>query len=237
MNAIASFAPVLTLSLGSLGYLVGGQLLERTRISALFALILIGAAGYLSLGLLPAQSYLEHALIITPFTRFFAVLACAGAFVSILGTASSIESEKIEMLSEYYFLMVTSLCGALVMIFAGDLLTLFIWVEVASLALYCLCGARVTVRRAAAPSGTRLAVVAAAAGRGGGNAARASRAPARPRRCNMIAVAPFGFTGRRDPRPDPESPGPAARRLTHVPRGLPAHPGVVGEARGMLCAI
>jgi NADH-quinone oxidoreductase subunit N len=146
MNAIASFAPVLTLSLGSLGYLVGGQLLERARISALFALILIGAAGYLSLGLLPAQSYLEHALIITPFTRFFAVLACAGAFVSILGTASSIESEKIEMLSEYYFLMVTSLCGALVMIFAGDLLTLFIGVEVASLALYCLCGARVTVR-------------------------------------------------------------------------------------------
>jgi NADH-quinone oxidoreductase subunit N len=144
MSALAPFAPVLALSIGSLGYLLSGQFLERTRLTSLFALGLIGVATYLIVGLLPMAPTVPHGFIINDFSKFFAVLACLGAFVSIIGTASSLAEEKIGMLSEYYFLMLTSLCGALVMIFASDFLTLFIGVEVASLALYCLCGARVT---------------------------------------------------------------------------------------------
>ena len=144
MNALVPFAPILALSIGSLGYLLSGQFLERTRLTSLFALGLIGAATYLIVGLLPMAPTVPHGFIINDFSKFFAVLACVGAFVSIIGTASSLADEKIGMLSEYYFLMLTSLCGALVMIFASDFLTLFIGVEVASLALYCLCGARVT---------------------------------------------------------------------------------------------
>lgn len=144
MSALAPFAPVLTLSVGSLGYLLTGHLLEKLRSTALFALILIGGAGYLTMGLVPSAISIEHGFQINLFSQFFALLACIGAFISVVGTASSLESEKVGMLSEYYFLMVTSLCGALIMIFASDFLTLFIGVEVASLALYCLCGARVT---------------------------------------------------------------------------------------------
>ncbi len=144
MNALAPFAPVLALSLGSLGYLVSGHLLERARLTSLFALGLIGAAAYLIVGLLPMAPTVPHGFIVNDFSKFFAILACLGAFVSVIGTASSLAEEKIGMLSEYYFLMLTSLCGALVMIFASDFLTLFIGIEVASLALYCLCGSRVT---------------------------------------------------------------------------------------------
>jgi NADH-quinone oxidoreductase subunit N len=56
------------------------------------------------------------------------------------------------MINEYYYLLLTSLCGALIMVFASDFLTLFIGVEVASLALYCLCGARISDRRSSEAS-------------------------------------------------------------------------------------
>lgn len=146
MNALASFAPILTLSIGSLGYLISGRALEGRRVTALFAMILIGVAAYLTLGLVPSTAALEHGLVINSFSRFFAFLACAGAFVSVVATSSHLDAEKIEMFKEYYFLLITSLCGALVMIFASDFLTLFIGLEVTSLALYCLCGARVSER-------------------------------------------------------------------------------------------
>lgn len=146
MSALAPFAPILTLSLGSLGYLISGRLLESSKAAMVFAVALIAAAGYLTLGLVPSSVALEYGVVVNPFTRFFAALACAGALVSVVATGGSLVDEKIGMFREYYFLTLTSLCGALVMIFASDFLTLFIGIEVASLALYCLCGARVTER-------------------------------------------------------------------------------------------
>ncbi len=146
MSALAPFAPILTLSLGSLGYLVSGKLLESNKSSSLFAMALIGIAAYLTFGLVPSSIAIEHGLIVNSFTRFFGALACIGALLSIVATSGSVGGEKIGMLREYYFLMITSLCGALVMIYASDFLTLFIGIEVASLALYCLCGAQVTKR-------------------------------------------------------------------------------------------
>lgn len=146
MSALAPFAPILTLSLGSLGYLISGRLLESHKAASLFAVALISIAGYLTIGLVPSSVVLEYGVVVDPFTRFFGTLACAGALLSVLATGGALNDERIGMFREYYFLTLTSLCGALVMIFASDFLTLFIGIEVASLALYCLCGARVTVR-------------------------------------------------------------------------------------------
>jgi NADH-quinone oxidoreductase subunit N len=71
------------------------------------------------------------------------MLACLGALVSVVAGLSFLKREGITQVSEYYFLLVTSLTGALVMIFASDFLTLFIGLEVASLALYSLCAAQI----------------------------------------------------------------------------------------------
>jgi NADH-quinone oxidoreductase subunit N len=146
MNALMPFAPVLTISLGSLGYLLGGKFLERTKLTGLFACLLVGLALYLLAGLGDSSATIEHGLIVNSFSRLLAIVACAGALVSIVGCASSLQGEEIDMTSEYYFLTLTSLCGALLMILASDFLTLFIGLEVASLALYCLCGARIKRR-------------------------------------------------------------------------------------------
>jgi NADH-quinone oxidoreductase subunit N len=146
MNALTPFAPILTISLGSLGYLLGGKLLERAKLTAIFACVLVGVALYLTIGAVDSAPTIAHGLVVNPFSRLLAIVACAGALVSIVGSASTLRGEDIDMPSEYYFLMLTSLCGALLMILASDLLTLFIGLEVASLALYCLCGARIWKR-------------------------------------------------------------------------------------------
>lgn len=152
MNAIASFAPILVLSVGSLGYLLGTKTIERLRIGAALAAVLIAVAAWCCVGLVESEHVVRYGLSITRFSKLMCFMACCGAFVSVLATASSLEKEGITTVSEYYYLMLSSLCGALIMIFASDFLTLFIGVEVASLALYCLCGARVTSRRSSEAS-------------------------------------------------------------------------------------
>lgn len=146
MNTLASFAPILMLSVGSLAYLVGGHIIERLRMAAVFAGVLIVGAALLAVGLHETSAAAQYGVVVNAFTKLLAVVVCAGAVTSVLATAPSLKSEQISTVSEYYYLMLTSLCGALIMIFASDFLTLFIGVEVASLALYCLCGARVTQR-------------------------------------------------------------------------------------------
>lgn len=142
MNAFAPFAPILTLSLGSLLYLVFGGLLERVRATGLLAIVLLAAAGFLILGLEVGPTEIEHGVIVSNFTKGLGFLACSGALLSVLAAIGTVKREGITALSEYYFLLVTALAGALVMIFASDFLTLFIGLEVASLALYALCAAR-----------------------------------------------------------------------------------------------
>lgn len=143
MNALASFSPILIVSIGSLSYLLGGKAIERLRAGAFVAIVLIAAAAWASVRLHDSSGAIHFGVVVNTFSRLLACVACIGALISILATSASLKSEEISMVSEYYYLMLTSLCGALIMIFASDYLTLFIGVEVASLALYCLCGARI----------------------------------------------------------------------------------------------
>jgi NADH-quinone oxidoreductase subunit N len=152
MNALASFAPILVLSVGGLSYLLGTKIIDRLRLAPIIAALLVAAAAWLTIGLGESAPMVQYGLLITPFSKLLALVACGGALVSIIATSSSLVRESITTSSEYYYLLVTSLCGALVMIFASDFLTLFIGVEVASLALYCLCGARVTSPRSSEAS-------------------------------------------------------------------------------------
>lgn len=150
--AIAPFAPILVLSLGSLSYLLCGAWIERLRLAGAVAVVLVAAAIWVTLGLGDSTAAVSYGVVVNSGTRLLALVACVSALVSIVVTSGSIERENIVMLSEYYYLLLTSLCGALIMVFASDFLTLFIGVEIASLALYCLCGARVTQRRSSEAS-------------------------------------------------------------------------------------
>lgn len=153
MNAaMTSFAPILVLSVGSLSYLLAGAWIERMRMAGLVAVALVAAAIWATLGLGDSSAAVSYGVIINSGTRLLALVACVSALVSIVATSGSLQRENITMLSEYYYLLLTSLCGALIMVFASDFLTLFIGVEVASLALYCLCGARVNQKQSSEAS-------------------------------------------------------------------------------------
>lgn len=152
MNAIAAFAPIIVLSVGSLGYLLGGRVMEGVRASALFAVALIAIAAWCTLGLSDTAAATGFGIVVNSGTRILALVTCIAGLISIMATSGSLEGERVAMFSEYYYLMLTSLCGALIMVFAADFLTLFIGVEVASLALYCLCAARVHERRSSEAS-------------------------------------------------------------------------------------
>lgn len=146
MNGLTSFAPILALSIGSLTYLVTGKLLERTKLAALLAIGLVLIA-LLMLGIIPDSiGETEYGLIVNDFSRLLAVVACSSALVSLVSTRAVVEGEGIDTINEYYFLSLTALSGALVMILCTDFLSLFIGVEIASLALYCLCGSRIHQR-------------------------------------------------------------------------------------------
>jgi NADH-quinone oxidoreductase subunit N len=149
---LAPFAPILVLSLGSLSYLLCGAWIERLRLAGLVAVALVAAAIWSILGLGDSTAAASYGVVVNAGTRLLALVACVSALVSIILTSGSLGREDIVMLSEYYYLLLTSLCGALIMVFASDFLTLFIGVEVASLALYCLCGARVAQRKSAEAS-------------------------------------------------------------------------------------
>ena len=146
MNALASFTPILAVSVGSLLYLVTGRALERRHRAASVAALLIAAAMVLLCRIPDSIGESEYGFVVNDFSRLFAMMACLGALLSVVSTAGAAEREGIGTINEYYFLLLTSLAGAMVMVFATDYLSLFIGVEVASLALYCLCGSRVSQR-------------------------------------------------------------------------------------------
>jgi NADH-quinone oxidoreductase subunit N len=150
--AFAPFAPILFLSIGSLGYLLAGKWLEQLKATALFAVALVAVTTWLTVGLADSTAALSLGVVVNSGTKLLAAVACVGALVSIVLNSGSLKREDITMESEYYYLLLTSLGGALIMVFASDFLTLFIGVEVASLALYCLCGARISKRESSEAS-------------------------------------------------------------------------------------
>ena len=150
--ALASFAPIMALSVGSLSYLLCGRWLEKFRLAGALGVVIVAVAAWLTVGLADSSAAVSYGVLVNSGTRLLAAVACVGALVSIVLNSGVLRSEEIVMESEYYYLLLTSLCGALIMVFASDFLTLFIGVEVASLALYCLCGARIHKRQSSEAS-------------------------------------------------------------------------------------
>jgi NADH-quinone oxidoreductase subunit N len=135
--------PLIMLSLGGCGYLLSGQLLEETKTTGWFCCFILAATLGSFLYLPETALAAGNAVAIDPFSRLMAIVILVSALLSVLGGASAVHDEKIERLTEYYFLVLMSVAGAILMVMTGDFLTLFIGLEVASLSVYCLCAARV----------------------------------------------------------------------------------------------
>jgi NADH-quinone oxidoreductase subunit N len=78
-------------------------------------------------------------VIIDPYACFWKLLLYGGSGLTILLSMSYLKEERIH-LAEYYGFLLLSLAGMMIMVSAADLLTIYLGLELMSLALYVLAG-------------------------------------------------------------------------------------------------
>ena len=83
-----------------------------------------------------------------PYTRFAAVVICAGALLAVMLSLNKQAVEGVEREGEYYALLLMSVAGAYILLAAAELITLFVGLEIMSISLYPLCAAAPGRRRA-----------------------------------------------------------------------------------------
>jgi NADH-quinone oxidoreductase subunit N len=83
------------------------------------------------------------------FSWFFTLLIIVGALLALLLGVHSLKQEGVESPTEYYVLLLLSTVGAIIFSTSAELITLFLGLETMSMALYCLCGSAVGLRRSA----------------------------------------------------------------------------------------
>jgi NADH-quinone oxidoreductase subunit N len=145
MNSLSQFAPIIILALGSLIYLVGGRAIDTLQRSFLLAIALLGVALWSTVSGAPNHQE-AYGVFVDPSARLLGALVLLVSIISITTTSGALREEGITTFREYYYLILSSVIGALMMVFAVDLLIFFIGLEISSLALYCLAAARITTR-------------------------------------------------------------------------------------------
>lgn len=132
--------PELILALGAMALLLAGALSEG-RATALVnwaAIALMGAAGAVLLCLVPADATaFGGAFVADGFARFAKVMILSGAALSILLAEDFFSTSKLSRF-ELPILILLATTGMLLMVSAGSFLSLYLGLELQSLALYVL---------------------------------------------------------------------------------------------------
>ncbi len=120
--------------------------LERGGHLAFVALASLAVSMWLFWGQEGSVFALSKALVIDGVSATFGFIAALGAFVAILISKAYLKEQRIGQ-GEFYALVLLGTSGMLTLIMAGDLLVLFLGIEIMSLAVYVLAGYRRTLRR------------------------------------------------------------------------------------------
>jgi NADH-quinone oxidoreductase subunit N len=107
---------------------------------AYLSLVILAAAGAATLALATAQAEAFGGLfILDPYSSYFKLLLYLATGLTILLSIRYIRIERIH-LGEYYAFLLFSTCGLMMMVSSGDLITIFLGLELASVSLYILAG-------------------------------------------------------------------------------------------------
>lgn len=153
VSEIVLASPALILSFGAVMVLLVGTYVRRdwqhAPFAGLFLILSLLVVGWQSARYERGLTVLQGFVYADPFVMFFSFVIIAGALLSLLIGMEKLKQERIESPAEYYALLLFSASGALIMASAAELITLFIGLEIMSMALYCLCGAALSLRRSA----------------------------------------------------------------------------------------
>ncbi|HUJ80104.1 MAG TPA: NADH-quinone oxidoreductase subunit N [Nitrospiria bacterium] len=107
---------------------------------AYLGLLIVGAAGAATIMLGAGRIEAFGGLfILDPFSSYFKLLLYLATALTILLSIRYLEIERIH-LGEYYAFLLLATCGLMVMVSSGDLLPIFLGLELAAVSLYSLAG-------------------------------------------------------------------------------------------------
>ena len=141
-----ALGPVIALSAGAMLMLLLEFLPAKswTTRGAIVSLVSLGAAAWSVWQVRDAKrSLFEGMFVHDPFTVFFTLLFCAIAGLAVLLSWDYVRRTRIDH-GEYWALLLCATLGMIVMAASNDLITIFLGLELMSLALYVLVGFRRT---------------------------------------------------------------------------------------------
>jgi NADH-quinone oxidoreductase subunit N len=146
-------APLLILTLGALVVLLldGFRVSTNVKGGVTIATLLIAALGAAAAGGLssPGQTAFNGFIYVDPFSVYMNVILLFGSLLALLLGFDRLSEQGVEAGTEYYALLLFSTAGAMVFVGAAELITLFVGLEIMSMALYALCGSALKLRRSA----------------------------------------------------------------------------------------
>jgi len=127
--------PEIVLALGAMALLMQGAYRESsTQIVNLGAIMLLVAAAFI-VAVLPDGKTFGGSFVIDEFARFLKILVYIGSATAIVMSLDYLSAERQEKF-EYAILILLSTVGMGMLISAGDLIALYLGLELMSLALY-----------------------------------------------------------------------------------------------------
>lgn len=94
----------------------------------------------------PGRTVFSELMYADMFSCFFSIIILGGALVTLLMSMRKVEEEGIESPGEFYALQLIATAGAILFVSSAELITLFLGLEIMSMALYCLCGSALGIR-------------------------------------------------------------------------------------------
>jgi NADH-quinone oxidoreductase subunit N len=139
---VAAILPELIIAVGACAILLVDLVLPTSaRVwLAYLSLIIIGTVGAATISL--ADEHVEAfggLFILDPFSSYFKLVLYLATALTILLSIRYLEIERIH-LGEYYAFLLFATCGLMLMVSSGDLITIFLGLELAAISLYILVG-------------------------------------------------------------------------------------------------
>lgn len=139
---VAAILPELMIAGGACAILLIDLVLPRTARGwlAYLSLVIIGMACAATLSV--STEHVEAfggQFLLDPFSSYFKLLLYLATALTILLSIRYLEIERIHV-GEYYAFLLFATCGLMVMVSSGDLITIFLGLELAAVSLYILVG-------------------------------------------------------------------------------------------------
>ncbi|RAI44788.1 NADH-quinone oxidoreductase subunit NuoN [Rhodoplanes roseus] len=138
LPALTPAIPEIVLAIGAMVLILMGAFRGNQSTGAVsgFAVMLLIAAGVL-VGLMPSETVTTFggSFVLDPFARYFKILALIGSAVAVVMSSEFLSTPDRQRF-EYPVLIVLSTTGMLMLISAGDLIALYLGLELMSLSLY-----------------------------------------------------------------------------------------------------